>query len=144
MKVDLLLVEDSPSDGELCILALKNEKLPYSIHWVMDGEEALQFLFASGPYADRNPKEMPKVILLDIKMPKVSGLEVLAAIRADERTRTIPVVMLTSSSQERDILASYNLGANSFITKPVDFEKFNNTIAAVGHYWMMLNNRPRF
>ncbi|CAN5185719.1 response regulator [soil metagenome] len=144
MTVDLLLVEDSPFDAELSLLALKEQNLPFTIHWVKDGEEALQYIFAEGPYADRNIKEQPKVVLLDIKMPKVNGIEVLTKIRSDERTKGIPVVMLTSSKQDSDIITCYELGANSFITKPVEFGEFTKTIATVGFYWMILNNTPGY
>lgn len=142
MTVDILLVEDSPFDADLCLRALKKSNLANSIHWVKDGEEALEFIFAEGRYANRDIKNHPKVILLDIKMPKVSGLEVLAKIRGDERTKTIPVVALTSSKQDSDIIKSYNLGVNSFITKPVEFENFTKAIVDIGYYWMMLNNVP--
>lgn len=142
MKVDILLVEDSPFDADLCLRALRSHNLANTIHWVKDGEEALEFLFAAGQYSERNIFDHPKVILLDIKMPKVSGLEVLAKIRADERTKTIPVVALTSSKQDSDMIESYNLGVNSFITKPVEFDNFTKAIIDIGYYWMMLNNIP--
>lgn len=142
MKVDILLVEDSQFDADLCLRALKMHNLANTIHWVKDGEEALEFLFATGQYSERNIFDHPKVVLLDIKMPKVSGLEVLAQIRADERTKTIPVVALTSSKQDSDMIESYNLGVNSFITKPVEFENFTKAIVDIGYYWMMLNNIP--
>lgn len=142
MNIDILLVEDSPFDADLCLRALKKHNLANSIHWVKDGEEALEFIFAEGQYAHRDINEQPKVILLDIKMPKVSGLEVLAKIRADERTKTIPVVALTSSKQDSDMAEGYRLGVNSFITKPVEFDNFTKAIADIGYYWMMLNNLP--
>ncbi len=142
MKVDILLVEDSPFDADLCLRALKANNLANTIHWVKDGEEALEYIFATGRYASRDVAEHPKVILLDLKMPKVSGLEVLAKIRGDERTKCIPVVALTSSKQDSDMIESYNLGVNSFITKPVEFENFTKAIVDIGYYWMMLNNIP--
>lgn len=142
MKIDILLVEDSVFDADLCLRALKTHNLANTIHWVKDGEEALEFIFAEGRYANRNILDHPKVVLLDIKMPKVGGLEVLAKIRADERTKTIPVVALTSSRQDSDMIASYDLGVNSFITKPVEFENFTKAIVDIGYYWMMLNNLP--
>lgn len=143
MKIDILLVEDSEFDADLCLRALKDFNLANTIHWVKDGEEALEFIFAEGQYADRDIMDQPKVILLDIKMPKVNGLEVLAKIRADPRTRSIPVVALTSSKQDSDMVESYNLGVNSFITKPVEFDNFTKAIVDIGYYWMMLNNIPR-
>jgi len=141
--VEILLVEDNPNDVELTLHALNQNHLSNHVQVVRDGAEALDFLFARGAFAERrfnnNP---PRVILLDLKMPKVNGLEVLRQIRADERTRDIPVVVLTSSKEEPDIRESYHLGVNSYIVKPVDFEKFTEAIHILGLYWLLLNQPP--
>jgi two-component system response regulator len=141
-SVEILLVEDNPNDVELALHALKKNNLTNNIHVVRDGAEALEFLFGTGAYADRNPNPTPKVILLDLKLPKVDGLEVLKRIKADERTHMIPVVVLTSSREERDIVESYKLGVNSFIVKPVDFEQFTEAVRQLGMYWLLLNQPP--
>jgi two-component system, response regulator len=140
--VDILLVEDNPSDAELTLHALKKNKVANQIHLVRDGAEALDFIFGTGAYAERDVARRPKVILLDIKLPKVDGLEVLRAIKSDERTRTIPVVMLTSSREDRDIVEGYNLGVNSYIVKPVEFDQFTNAVRELGMYWLLLNRPP--
>ena len=140
-NVDILLVEDSPADAELALRALRKGKLANNVTWVKDGAEALDFIFRRGAYAGR-PEQNPKLILLDLKLPKVDGIEVLKRIKADERTRVIPVVMVTSSAEGRDITASYELGANSYIVKPVEFERFSETVAAAGFYWMLMNKAP--
>lgn len=140
--VDILLVEDNPSDAELTLHAFSKNKLTNRIHLVRDGAEALEFIFRTGAYADRDPLEKPKVILLDLKLPKVDGLEVLRRIKADPTTRTIPVVMLTSSREESDLVQSYSLGVNSYIVKPVDFEQFTTTVRELGMYWLLLNKPP--
>lgn len=140
--VEILLVEDNPNDVELTLHALDRNKLTNRIHVVRDGAEALEFVFGTGAYAGRNLKDRPKVILLDLKLPKVDGTEVLRRIKADERTRAIPVVVLTSSMEERDIVTSYDLGVNSYIAKPVDFEKFTEAVRQVGLYWLLLNQAP--
>lgn len=137
--VEILLVEDNPRDGDLTIRALKKRNLANKVVWVKDGEEALEYLFARGRYDDRNIKDKPKVVLLDLKMPKVDGLEVLKEIRTHEETKKIPVVILTSSNEEKDIVQSYEYGVNSYIVKPVDFRKFLDSVADVGLYWMLLN-----
>ncbi|HEY8735684.1 MAG TPA: response regulator [Candidatus Dormibacteraeota bacterium] len=140
--VDILLVEDNPNDAELTLHAFKKNKLTNRIHLVRDGAEALEFIFRTGAYADRDPAEQPKVILLDLKLPKVDGLEVLRRIKADASTRTIPVVMLTSSREESDLVQSYSLGVNSYIVKPVDFDQFTKTVRELGMYWLLLNKPP--
>jgi CheY-like chemotaxis protein len=140
--VEILLVEDNPNDLELALRALRKHHLANRIEVARDGAEALEFLFCRGAYAHRDPKNGPKVILLDLKLPLVDGLEVLREIKADPRTRTIPVVVLTSSSQDRDIVESYNLGASSYIVKPVDFEQFTEAVRQLGFYWLLLNHVP--
>jgi two-component system response regulator len=140
--VEILLVEDNPNDVELTVHALKKENLANQMFVVRDGEQALDFLFARGSFVGREVRNTPKVILLDLKLPKVSGLEVLRQIRADERTRTVPVVMLTSSREEPDIQESYKLGANSYIVKPVDFQNFVKSVSDMGMYWLLLNQPP--
>ncbi|MBI3045643.1 MAG: response regulator [Betaproteobacteria bacterium] len=139
--VDILLVEDNPTDGELTLRALRKGKLANHIVWLRDGAEALDFLFRSGSYSER-PDVNPKLILLDIKLPKVDGIEVLKRIKADERTRIIPVVMVTSSAEGRDITDSYKLGVNSYVVKPVEFEQFSETVSKAGFYWMLMNKTP--
>ncbi len=141
-SIEILLVEDNPNDVELALHALKKNKLANNIHVARDGAEALDFLFGTGEFADRHINRPPKVILLDLKLPKVDGLEVLKRIKGDERTRTIPVVVLTSSREERDIVESYRLGVNSYITKPVDFEQFTEAVRQLGLYWLLLNQPP--
>jgi len=140
--VEILLVEDNPQDAEMTIRALKKHNLANRIHHVIDGAEALAFIFATGIYADRKVEDRPKVILLDLKLPKVDGLEVLKKVKADERTKTIPVVVLTSSKEERDMVESYRLGTNSYIAKPVDFDQFVEAIRQMGLYWLILNRFP--
>jgi len=140
--VEILLVEDNPQDAEMTIRALKKHNLANRIHHVIDGAEALNFIFATGSYGDRKVEDRPKVILLDLKLPKVDGLEVLKKVKADERTRTIPVVVLTSSKEERDMVESYRLGTNSYIAKPVDFDQFVEAIRQMGLYWLILNRLP--
>ena len=138
-EVEVVLVEDNPNDAELAIRALKEYNFANKLMWLKDGVEALDFIFAQGQYADRSVGEVPKVILLDLKLPRVDGLEVLEKIKSDTRTKSIPVVVLTSSSEERDIIASYNLGVNSYVIKPVDFDKFVDAAKEIGLYWMLLN-----
>lgn len=141
-EVEILLVEDNPQDVELALRALKKRNLANKVHTVRDGEEALDFIFAGGAYAERNISEAPKVILLDLKLPKVDGLEILSRIKSDERTRKIPVVVLTSSREEQDLIESYTLGVNSYIVKPVDFDKFIDCVGELGLYWLLLNEMP--
>jgi two-component system response regulator len=141
-ETDILLVEDSPEDAELAIHALRREKLANNIHIARDGEEALDFLFCRGAFAQRNFDHPPKLVLLDLKLPKVNGIEVLKQVKDDPRTKTIPVVILTSSREEQDLVRSYNLGVNSYIQKPVDFAQFRETVKTVGLYWLVVNQRP--
>ncbi len=138
-EVEILLVEDSPEDAELTVRALRRHKLANNIQVVEDGAEALDFLFCRGLYEDRPASQYPKLVLLDMHLPKVSGLEVLQAIRADERTCLIPVVILTSSKQERDVIDSYNLGVNAYAQKPIGFEQFSETVRNIGMFWMLVN-----
>ncbi len=140
--VEILLVEDNPNDVELTLHALKKHNLANRIHVVRDGAEALDFIFGSGAYAGRRLEDHPKVILLDLKLPLVDGLEVLERIKSDPHTRTIPVVVLTSSREEPDIARSYELGANSYIVKPVDFQQFAEAVRHLGLYWLLLNQPP--
>jgi CheY-like chemotaxis protein len=140
--VEILLAEDNPNDVELTLHTLRKHNLANRIHVVRDGAEALEFLFCTGTYAQRDIAQGPKVVLLDLKLPLVDGLEVLQRIKGSPRTRTIPVVVLTSSREERDIVESYRLGVNSYITKPVDFEQFTEAVRALGMYWVLLNQPP--
>ena len=141
-EVEILLVEDSPRDAELTIRALKDKKLANKLHWVKDGAEALDFVFGTGSYADRGSDKQPKIILLDLKLPKVDGLDVLRQIKSQEKTKVIPIVVLTSSTQENDVVESYRLGINSYVVKPVDFDKFTDSVAELGLYWLLLNKPP--
>ena len=142
-EVEILYVEDNPNDAELTIRALKKHNLANKLIHVMDGEEALDFIFAQGKFSERTVENGPKVILLDLKLPKVDGLEVLRKIRMDERTKKFPVVIMTSSKEEQDIVRSYELGVNSYIVKPVDFDKFTKAVADLGLYWLLLNQTVR-
>lgn len=138
---EVLLVEDNPTDAELCIRALKKRNLANRLVWVKDGAEALDFIFASGRYGERVGAKPPRVILLDLRLPKVDGIEVLRRLKADDNAKTIPVVVLTSSKEDRDVTESYRLGVNSFISKPVEFDEFADTVAQLGMYWLLIN-RP--
>lgn len=138
----LLLVEDNPDDEALTLRALKKHNLANRIVVARDGQEALDFLFGDGKFSGRDTSELPQIILLDLKLPKLNGLEVLEAMRANHQTRNIPVVVLTSSNEERDILRSYDLGANSYVRKPVDFEQFFEAARQLGLYWLVLNEVP--
>jgi len=140
--VEILLVEDNPNDVELTLRALQKQNLSNKVFVVKDGAEALDFIFASGAYSQRKVEKRPKVVLLDLKLPKVDGIEVLRRIKADSRTSPIPVVMLTSSQEERDVVNSYNLGVNSYIVKPVDFSNFVHAVSELGTYWGVLNKLP--
>lgn len=142
-EVEILLVEDNPNDVELTLRALKKHNLANRVKVVKDGAEALEFIYATGNYSARDSSQKPKLILLDLKLPKVSGLEVLKKIKSDELERVIPVVVLTSSKEERDLVESYRLGANSYITKPVDFESFVKAVSDLGLYWLLLNQPPK-
>jgi CheY-like chemotaxis protein len=138
-RMDILLVEDNPNDAKLTLHAFKTANLGNNVHIARDGVEALEFLFCTGPHAERNVVETPKLILLDLKMPRMDGHEVLKRIKDDPRTSSIPVVVLTSSSEERDVMKSYNTGANSYIVKPVDFEQFTESVRDIGKYWLEIN-----
>ena len=138
----ILLVEDNSDDVELTLRSLKKHNISNEVVVVRDGAEALEYLFATGSYADRDMSIMPAVILLDLKLPKVDGLEVLRRLRADERTELLPVVILTSSKEERDMINGYKLGANSYVRKPVDFIQFSEAVKQLGLYWLILNEPP--
>lgn len=140
--VEILIVEDSDQDAELTLRALQKNKISNKIIRLKDGEEALEFLFGTGNFEGRSINNQPKVILLDLKMPKVDGLEVLKRIRGNEVSANIPVVMLTSSKEEKDMVESYNLGVNSFIVKPVEFDSFTKAVRDIGFYWVILNEKP--
>jgi CheY-like chemotaxis protein len=141
-SVDILLVEDNPADVELSLRALRAQNVSNPVRVVNDGEDALDFLFCRGAYAGRDPQRPPKLVLLDLKLPKVDGLEVLRQVKSDPRTKTIPVVILTSSREERDVVNGYALGVNSYIQKPVDFDQFRQVVKQLGLYWMVVNVPP--
>ena len=141
-QMEILLVEDNPEDAEMTMRALRKRNLANHVHWVKDGEEALEYLFCTGRYAGRVECQPPRLVLLDIKMPKVDGIEVLRRIKASD-LRTVPVVVMTSSNEERDVLESYRLGVNSYIVKPVQFEAFLDTVAKIGLYWVLTNRVPQ-
>ncbi len=141
-SVEILLVEDNPDDVELTLRVLRSHHLANHVQVLRDGAEALDFIFCRGAYAERDINDHPKVILLDLKLPKVDGLEVLAAIKGDKRTKFIPIVILTSSKEERDVVDSYQSGVNSYISKPVEFEQFVTAIQQLGFYWLLLNRLP--
>jgi two-component system response regulator len=139
-RAEILLVEDNPNDVKLTLHAFKTANLANTVHVARDGVEALEFLFGAAPSADQSLPEMPKLILLDLKLPRLDGHEVLKRIRNDPRTRGIPVVVLTSSSEERDVMRTYEVGANSYIIKPVDFEQFTESVRDIGKYWLVMNH----
>ena len=140
--VEILLVEDNPNDVELTLHAFRKNNFTNRIHVARDGVEALEFIFCEGEHAGRRPEDGPRIILLDLNLPKVSGLEVLRKVKGDRRTSVIPIVMLTSSREERDVVDSYQLGVNSYIVKPVDFNQFTEAVRTLGLYWVLLNNPP--
>ena len=141
-ELEILLVEDNPNDAELALRALKKNNLANKVVRVCDGEEALDYIFARKEYVSRSKLNIPRLILLDLKLPKIDGLEVLKVIKADKVTSLIPVVVLTSSREENDMVASYRLGVNSYIVKPVDFDKFIEAVRNIGLYWLLLNQQP--
>lgn len=141
-NVEILLVEDNPNDAEMTLRAFKKSNFSNKIVHVLDGEKALDFIYARGQYSELSGKNNPKLILLDLKLPKISGLEVLKIIKSDPLTKCIPVVILTSSKEEKDIIESYQLGVNSYLVKPVSFEKFAESIKDIGLYWLLLNQLP--
>lgn len=142
-EVEIILVEDNPSDAEMTIRALKKNNLANRLVHLKDGEEALAFIFATGAFSGRDIENKPKVILLDLKMPKIDGIEVLRKLKADDRTKLIPVVVLTSSKEDPDIRTCYELGVNSYIVKPVGFDHFIEAVSDLGMYWMLVNEGPR-
>lgn len=140
-QVKILLVEDSALDAELTIRALEDGKLANAVDWVKDGQQALDYLFREGTYTGRE-NNLPQLVLLDLKMPRVSGIDVLKIVKADPRTRTIPVVVMTSSQEDKDVLATYELGVNSYVVKPVDFISMTNIARQAGYYWLAINRVP--
>lgn len=140
--VEILLVEDNPNDVKLAMHAFEKNNIANRVHVVRDGAEALEFLFCTDRYAERAIEDTPRLVLLDLKLPLVDGIEVLRQIKSDERTCSIPVVVLTSSSEEKDLVESYRLGVNSYIRKPVDFDQFTESARQIGFYWLLLNERP--
>jgi two-component system response regulator len=142
-EVEILLIEDSPEDAELTIRVLKEQNLANRLVWLKNGAAGLDFLFGRGAYADRNIIETPRLVLLDLNLPRIGGLEVLQQLKADPRTRKIPVVVLSSSTQDKDILRTYDLGVNSYVSKPVHFEEFASVVTQMGLYWMLINKPPK-
>jgi two-component system, response regulator len=141
--IELLLVEDNPQDLELALRALRKANLSNKVQVARDGAEALEFIFCEGPHASRQIGDRPKVVLLDLKLPKIDGLEVLKRMKGDERTKMIPIVVLTSSKEQSDVIESYDLGVNSYIVKPVNFERFTEAVRELGFYWLLLNQPPK-
>jgi DNA-binding response OmpR family regulator len=142
-EIEILIVEDNPNDAEMTLRALKKNNLSNQVLVLSDGEEAIDFIFAKGKFSNREMHARPKMILLDLKLPKVDGLEVLKEIKGNEKTKIIPVIVLTSSKEESDMIKSYQLGVNSYIVKPVDFDKFVEAVRELGLYWLLLNQQPR-
>jgi two-component system, response regulator len=143
VAAEILLVEDSPDDVAFFVHTFEKARLAARLHVIPDGAEALEFVFCTGRYASRNASNRPKVIILDLKLPKVSGLEVLRRLKADPRTRTIPVVVLSSSQEERDLVESYEIGVNSYIVKPMDFDEIGASVRMLGQYWLQFNQTPK-
>ena len=141
-EVDILLVDDSQDDVDLTLHSLRTENLANRVFIARDGEEALDFLFCSGPHAQRSFEQAPKLILLDLKLPKIDGMQVLKQVKSDPRTRTIPIVMMTSSREERDMVSGYSLGVNSYLQKPVEFDQFRKMVKLLGLYWLVTNQPP--
>jgi len=144
LAIEILLVEDNPNDAELTIRALRKSNLANRVYHVKDGEEALDYLFGTGRYAGRDIDDSPRVVLLDLKLPKVDGIEVLRSIKSDEKLKCTPVVVLTSSREDRDLDECYRLGANSYIVKPVEFDSFIKVVSELSLYWLILNQPPRY
>lgn len=142
-EVEILFVEDNMSDAELTIRALKKNNIVNRLHHVKDGAEALDYIFGEGKYEGRSVEHVPKIVVLDLKMPKVTGIEVLEKLKSDERTRSIPVIVLTSSKEDPDVKRCYELGVNSYVVKPVEFESFIQAVSHLGLYWMLLNHPPQ-
>lgn len=142
-EIEILLVEDNADDLDMTLRALRKANLANKIHTVRDGAEALEFIYGEGAHVGRSIASVPKLILLDLKLPKVDGLEVLRAIRADKRTQLLPVVVMTSSQEQRDLIESYKLGVNSYVVKPVDFDAFSAAVTDLGHYWLLVNKEPQ-
>jgi two-component system, response regulator len=141
-EIEILLVEDNAADAELALHALRKNAYIHRVHLVRDGEEALNFLFGSGPYQERARQPLPQFVLLDLKLPKIDGLSVLRTLKQNRRMRAMPVIILTSSREDADLAASYDLGVNSYIQKPVDFDQFHKTLQTLAHYWLTLNLPP--
>jgi two-component system response regulator len=141
-ELKILLVEDNPDDEALTLRALRQNNITNAVDVVHDGAEALEYLFCTGAHQSRDPAQKPAIVMLDLKLPKLDGLEVLRRLRADERTRLLPVVILTSSKEEQDLIKGYSLGANSYIRKPVDFKQFVAAVGQIGLYWLVLNEPP--
>ena len=141
-QIEILLAEDNPKDAEMTQRALRKHNLGNRVFWVKDGAEALDFIFCRGEFAGRDAAQPPKLVLLDIKMPKVDGIEVLRQVKAEERMRRIPVVVMTSSNEEQDVVESYRLGVNSYIVKPIEFASFLETVSKIGLYWVLTNRVP--
>lgn len=140
--VEILLAEDNERDAEMTMRAFKKHNFLNRLHWVKDGVEAMDFVLCKGAYGERDPRSLPKILLLDLKMPRMDGLDVLRELKSDEWTRSIPVVVMTSSSQERDIVESYRLGVNGYVIKPVEFAAFSEVVATFGMYWLLVNRVP--
>lgn len=141
-NVEVLLVEDNQFDAEMTMRALSKKSFINKVFWVKDGVEALDFIHCTGAYAERNPKQLPKLMLLDLKMPRLDGIDVLRDLKSDQRTRAIPIVAMTSSNQDNDVAESYRLGVNGFVTKPVQFSDFMEVVAKIGMYWLLVNRVP--